>query len=132
MNDVFTKVIPKEETIKEKEFHPGEHVIFRRTSLRMPSYEILNKDFALGGKLEVPEGYQIMSFKTETIETTETNFRTFDNVCVDIWFINNKRVKVTPTFNCILGRYDYSAPGTIVETMVDEPAPKLTFTPEKK
>lgn len=122
----LTKEVPEEEKETKKEFRPGEHVIFKRFVVNTCNHTE-EADFTFGSKLEIPEGYQIVSFKTKTYSTWNDGGRLFDRMFVEIWCINNKRVLVTPVYNERLRKYDYSVPGTVVETMVEEPGPELSL-----
>ena len=115
-----------EETVKagkKKTFAPGQHILFKRYSLSRytDSFGVVR-----GGQLEIPEGYQIISIQN-VIRTSM--FGGTETYGVYIWLINYKKVSVEAVYNEPLRIYDYSEPGTVIETMVEEESPTLTFTP---
>ncbi len=111
---------------KKKTFYPDQHVFFKRYYIEdyHQSYNY-HLDQILGGQIDVPEGYQVLSLQP-IVGTTNHFVETYG---VDVWYINNKRVEVEPVNNEYLGRYDYSEPGTVVETMIEEMGPELKLKP---
>lgn len=125
MENIFTKKIPSEEKDKKKEFRPGEHLIFKRIVTKTNHYGYKKEEFSLGGKLSIPEGYQILTSHASSLRSWDRASGSFDIVGIDIWLINTKRVRVTPVYNQRTEEYDFSEPGVVVETLIEEPEPPL-------
>ena len=125
MENIFTKNISSEEQDKKKEFRPGEHLIFKRIITKTNHYGYNKEEFSLGGKLNIPEGYQILTSHASSLRSWDKASGSFDIVGIDIWLINTKRVRVTPVYNQRTEEYDYSEPGVVVETLIEEPEPPL-------
>lgn len=103
----------------KKTFHPGEHLFFKRISLS--KYTGAYRDIH-GGQIEVPEGYQVLCVQNITGSSINGSVEGYG---FDIWFINVKTVEASLVRNQALDIYDYSEPGTVVETLVEEPSPTL-------
>ena len=118
------------EELKKKTFHPGTHVYFKRYYIANHVQDYFYRSYnVLGGQVDVPEGYQVLSLQQVIGTSNDTNVKTHG---VDVWFINVKRVEVEPVHNEYLGIYDYSEPGTVVETKVEEKGPELLLRPNIK
>ena len=109
-----------EETAKE--FDAYTHVIVKRYD-----YKAFEGITLKQGQIEVPEGYEILEIENYT-EKYGAGSRTGGFI---IWFINNKKVKATSSYNDKLEVYDYSNPGVVVEEIVKEENPTLQLTQEK-
>ena len=110
-------------TIRKKVFHPGEHIFFKRLCIS----DLINRSFyspnrVSGGQIEVPEGYQLIAIKDYTFKDGYDDSITCG---YDLWYMNTKEVEVTPVYNEVFNTYDFSEPGTVVETLVEEKGPEL-------
>ncbi len=118
--------INKEEINQRKILRPGEHIFSRRKLLTEHVLESEVKKFEYGNQVIVPEGYQVLSINTIDAPGKDAYMSSiYRSVILEIWYINVKRVELKPNYNFNMREYDYSEPGTVVETMVEEEAPTL-------
>lgn len=98
-----------------KVFEPGEHVFMIRYNL----LDELGYSSAKGvnsASICVPEGYEILDL--ENYISLGSKIGTSQTYGVDVWFINNESVEVTPVYNEAFDSYDYSQPGKVIEPVV--------------
>ena len=98
-----------------KVFEPGEHVFMIRYNL----VDELGYSSAKGvnsTSISVPEGYEILDL--ENFISLGSKIGTCETYGVDVWFINNESVEVTPVYNESFDSYDYSQPGKVIEPVV--------------
>ncbi len=123
---LLSKITEEEAKKTEKKtFHPGQHVLFKRYSLARYTGSFGS---VRSGQLEIPEGYQVLSIQNVVRTSIHDDVETYG---VDVWLINSRRVVAEPIYNEPLDIYDYSEPGTVVETMVEEQSPMLVFKPKQ-
>ena len=119
MNNYLFKIIPSEERSAKKILQPGEHMVFKRIIIDVNSFKQKTHSFSLGGEVELPQGYKIISFNTSTLSTAERINNSYDNIALDVWFINTETVEVTPTFNEVTSRYEYCDLGRVLQKNED-------------
>ena len=119
MNNILFKRIPDEERSARKILSAGEHMVFKRIIIDINSFKEKTHSFSLGGEVNLPEGYQIVSFHTSTLSTVERINNSYDNIALDVWFINTEVVEVIPTFNEVTCRYEYCDPGRVLQKNED-------------
>ncbi len=124
LDEVQQETINEEKEPEKKVFLPGQHVIYKRYLLNTeyPPKDTYNQ-------VEVPEGYQVLHLESYIREATLGTHASATKGFF-IWFINNKRVEVEPVVsnnNPLI--YEYSAPGRVIETMIEEKGPELKLTP---
>lgn len=115
-NDVITdqsfNKIDSYETVPEaKEFEPGEHLFMLRYDL-LDELGYYNPESINSLSISIPEGYEILSM--ENFIGLGGKIGTCQTYGVDIWFINNEKVLVSPFYNEEFKHYDYSQPGSVI------------------
>ena len=118
-----TEVVEEEKKVEKKTYKAGEHVFFKR--YRMTTGSGYYAEEFTGGQITIPEGYEILDIENYA-EYVGKGSQTGG---FDVWFIKNKDVEVEPVYNAKIKAYDYSEPGTIVETMDEEKGPELKLIP---
>ena len=129
MENIF-KSIPNEMRGQKETFRPGEHIIVKRVTIDSNKLKNL-VGFHAGGRLSIPEGYQLVTFQTHSALDDIDFFNTYSKVYIDIWLINNKRVEVQSVWNETTNQYYYCEPGKVVETLIPEEGPSLYLRKER-
>lgn len=99
-----------------KVFEAGEHVFMIRYRLLKGSYGLAYS--INSASITVPDGYEVLDM--ENYNSQSVNHDNDQTYGVDVWYINNETVKVTPVYNEGFEAYDYSQPGVVVEQEVVE------------
>ena len=100
-----------------KVFEPGEHVFMIRYNL-LDELDYSSAKGVNSASISVPEGYEILDL--ENYISLGSKIGTSQTYGVDVWYINNETVEVTPVYNEAFEFYDYSQPGKVVEPTVSE------------
>ncbi len=106
-----------EEMPEVKVFEPGEHVFMIRYNL-LDELGYSSSKGVNSASISVPEGYEVLDL--ENYICLGGKIGTNQTYGVDVWFINNETVEVSPVYNKAFETYDYSQPGKVVEHTVSE------------
>ncbi len=106
-----------EEMPEVKVFEPGEHVFMIRYNY-FDELGYRDAESVNSASITVPEGYEVLD--VENFTALGNKIGTNQTYGVDVWFINNETVEVTPVFNKAFNSYDYSQAGKVVEPIVTD------------
>lgn len=106
-----------EEMPEVKTYEAGEHVFMIRYNL-LDELGYSSSKSITGASIPVPEGYEILDM--ENFIGLGSKVGTGQTYGVDVWYINNEVVEVSPVYNEAFKFYDYSQPGKVVEPTLGE------------
>lgn len=106
-----------EEMPEVKVFEPGEHVFMIRYNL-IDELGYTSSKGINSASITVPEGYEVLDLENFTALGNKVG--TGQTYGVDVWYINNECVEVTPVYNEAFETYDYSQPGKVIEPTITD------------